>query len=206
MWPGQHCPTPVHYFVRLLHERGQLRRCYTQNIDSLESLAGLPADMQVAAHGNFERAHVIDGGPDVPLAELRAAVMAGGEALQQLRRKHGGLVKPSITFFGEALPERFGELVPDDFDVCDLLLVIGTSLKVHPFAALADMPNAGVPRLLINREQVGSFRFGSVADGATDVFLGGECDAGVRALAAHCGFDCELERLIAAGPPSVARA
>ena len=50
---------------------------------------------------------------------------------------------------------------------------------MHPFAALADMPNAGVPRLLVNREQVGRFRFGSDADGATDVFLGGETECAV---------------------------
>ena len=39
-------------FVALLHER-ILRRCFTQNIDSLEAAAGLPADMVVAAHGNL---------------------------------------------------------------------------------------------------------------------------------------------------------
>jgi len=35
-------PTKTHYFIKLLHDKGVLRRCYTQNIDSLESKAGVP--------------------------------------------------------------------------------------------------------------------------------------------------------------------
>ena len=36
LFPGQYKPTPTHLFIRLLHEKGLLRRCFTQNIDSLE--------------------------------------------------------------------------------------------------------------------------------------------------------------------------
>ena len=42
----------------------------------------------------------------------------------------GGLVKPNIVFFGEALPERFFSSSADDMPECDLLIVLGTSLKV----------------------------------------------------------------------------
>ena len=58
LWPGQYSPTATHHFIRLLHEKGVLTRCYTQNIDSLESAAGLPAQKLVAAHGNFDSATV----------------------------------------------------------------------------------------------------------------------------------------------------
>jgi NAD-dependent SIR2 family protein deacetylase len=34
-------PTPTHKFIRLLHERGKLLRCYTQNIDGIEARVGL---------------------------------------------------------------------------------------------------------------------------------------------------------------------
>ena len=43
-----------------------------------------------------------------------------------------------IVFFGEQLPERFFRLRFDDFNSCDLLIVMGTSLKVQPFASLCD--------------------------------------------------------------------
>ena len=47
-----------------------------------------------------------------------------------------GLVKPDIVFFGENLPEKFFRLYRTDFAKCDLLIIMGTSLVVHPFAGL----------------------------------------------------------------------
>merc|ERR1719271_507133 len=35
IWPGKYSPTPSHYFIKLLHDKGLLLRCYSQNIDSL---------------------------------------------------------------------------------------------------------------------------------------------------------------------------
>ena len=42
LFPGQFRPTPTHHFIRLLHDKGLLLRCFSQNIDSLETQAGLP--------------------------------------------------------------------------------------------------------------------------------------------------------------------
>ncbi|CAH1259101.1 SIRT3 [Branchiostoma lanceolatum] len=36
LYPGTYRPNYVHYFIRLLHEKGLLLRMYTQNIDGLE--------------------------------------------------------------------------------------------------------------------------------------------------------------------------
>lgn len=36
LFPGRFEPTRAHYFMRLLAEKGLLRRLYTQNIDTLE--------------------------------------------------------------------------------------------------------------------------------------------------------------------------
>jgi len=38
LWPGNFCPTLTHSFIALLHQKGLLQRCYTQNIDGLEHL------------------------------------------------------------------------------------------------------------------------------------------------------------------------
>ncbi|KAL1515124.1 hypothetical protein AB1Y20_004186 [Prymnesium parvum] len=201
LWPGGYSPTAAHHFVKLLHDRQQLLRCYTQNIDSLEALAGLPKDKVVAAHGNFDSAHVVGRDVEVPIELLREATLRGEDATRELNEQYGGLCKPSITFFGEALPKRFGELAPEDFELCDLLVVMGTSLKVQPFACLATFPSVGVPRLLINRDRVGPFHF--VSDGdlpidlVTDVFFQGDCDDGVRELARLAGMLPALESLMA---------
>lgn len=42
-----------------------------------------------------------------------------------------------------------------DFPRCDLLIIVGTSLVVHPFAGLIDEVNEDVPRLLINLTEAG---------------------------------------------------
>lgn len=52
-------PTLSHYFVRLLWEKGLLLRHYTQNIDTLERVAGLPNDKLVEAHGTFHTGHCL---------------------------------------------------------------------------------------------------------------------------------------------------
>lgn len=136
--------------------------------------------------------------PARPLVGLTAGLAARDGFPSLVGRS---LCKPSITFFGEALPKRFGELAPEDFELCDLLVVMGTSLKVQPFACLATFPSVGVPRLLINRDRVGPFHF--VSDGdlpidlVTDVFFQGDCDDGVRELARLAGMLPALESLMA---------
>ena len=40
---------------------------------------------------------------------------AGEESIRALCEEVGGLVKPAITFFGEALPARFNQCARTDF-------------------------------------------------------------------------------------------
>jgi len=186
LWPGQYRPTLAHYFVAFLHQKGLLQRCYTQNIDSLEVLAGLPMEALVAAHGNFDSATCIATKQKVPLEEVKEAVMAGVEACYELNRRYGGLIKPDIVFFGEALPLRFSEHSREDLKSCDLLIILGTSLKVKPFAGLPGLVKPGTPILLLNRQQV--LR-------SADVFMQGDCDDGVLELARLLGWEAELVEL-----------
>ena len=204
LYPGRYRPTPTHHFLKLLHDKGLLRRCFTQNIDSLEHLAGLPDSKYVAAHGNFDHAHCIgEGRHPVDPDDVRAAV----ERAEPLRcERCGALVKPDIVFFGENLPARFFQLVDDDLPQCDLLLVMGTSLAVQPFASLVNQVEDDCPRLLINREKVGEvnkdapvfvrwrmggFDFSEETNYRDALFLG-DCDAGVTALCRELGWEDDL--------------
>ena len=67
------------------------------------------------------------------------------------------VIKPDIVFFGEMLPERFWTLRERDVPLANTLICIGTSLEVYPFAGVADSVPYHTPRLLINRDLVGSF-------------------------------------------------
>ncbi|PRW45382.1 transcriptional Sir2 family isoform B [Chlorella sorokiniana] len=214
LFPGVWRPTPAHYFMRLLHTKGLLLRCYTQNIDSLEHQAGLPRSAVIAAHGNFDSAHCTRCGRRHSVEHVRRAVFAReGHPCFCKRKRCGGLVKPDIVFFGENLPRRFFESVPRDFPQADLLIVMGSSLVVHPFASLIDEVDEDTPRLLVNREaageghpllralslQTGGFCF-EAGENYRDAFFQGDCDDGVRQLCRLLGWESELEALIAAGP------
>lgn len=59
LYPGTFKPTPCHYFIKLLHEKGLLVRHYTQNIDTLERIAGIPDEKLVEAHGTFYSNHCL---------------------------------------------------------------------------------------------------------------------------------------------------
>ena len=119
-------------------------------------------------------------------------------------------MKPDIVFFGERLPSRFFELLQSDFPQCDLLLVMGTSLAVQPFASLIGQVASETPRVLINRERVGEqpmpirgpsgpFAFDAVP--SRDFHLLGDCDDGVRYLAAAAGWAASWRRC---APPASA--
>ncbi|XP_045146349.1 NAD-dependent protein deacetylase sirtuin-3, mitochondrial isoform X3 [Echinops telfairi] len=56
LYPGNFKPNMTHYFLRLLHDKGLLLRLYTQNIDGLERVSGIPASKLVEAHGTFASA------------------------------------------------------------------------------------------------------------------------------------------------------
>jgi NAD+-dependent protein deacetylase sirtuin 2 len=49
-----------------------------------------------------------------------------------------GVVKPDIVFFGENLPAKFFKCMDKDFEDCEMLIILGTSLVVQPFASLVD--------------------------------------------------------------------
>ena len=64
-----------------------------------------------------------------------------------------GVMKPDITFFGEDLPARFHDrLIDHDREIVDLVVVIGTSLKVAPVSEVVGVIPAEVPQIYVSRE------------------------------------------------------
>ena len=190
IYPGNFCPTPTNYFIRLLVEKGLLLRNYTLNINSLENEAGIDKELIVASHGNFDTASTIKGKHKINPEEVKTSIMEGEEGWKRMRQKYGELIKPDIVFFGESLPYRFYKLMKEDFEKCDLLIVMGTSLQVQPFASLINLVSEDTPRLLINKEEVGNF------NKEKDITLLKDCDEGIRELACSLGWSVELEKLI----------
>lgn len=112
--PGKFRPTPTHSFIRLLSEKGLLHTCFTQNIDTLERRAGVPAERLIEAHGSFATHSCIDCSAKYPDDKMKRAVET-----QEIPRcaECDGLVKPNIVFFGESVGNS--PLFPGEYtDMC----------------------------------------------------------------------------------------
>jgi NAD+-dependent protein deacetylase SIR2 len=194
LYPGKFRPTITHSFIRLLHEKGLLLKCFTQNIDCLEREAGVLDEDIVEAHGSFATQRCIDCKKEFPRS-LMVQKIEEKAVPRCLNVQCNGLVKPDIVFFGESLPESFfrNRALPAR---ADLAIIMGTSLSVAPFSSLPEYCEEGTPRLLINMDRVGSL--GCRTD---DVLLLGDCDSGVRTLAKELGWLEELEALWAKTAP-----
>ncbi|GME85044.1 unnamed protein product [Ambrosiozyma monospora] len=172
--------TPLHGFIKLLQDKGKLLRNYTQNIDNLEGNVGVTPDHLVQCHGSFATAscftckYKVHG--DVIFPHLRRQQIAYCPfctAERRLKRQQFekledegatsrkfefiesyGVMKPDITFFGEDLPDRYHNFIKRDILECDLLLCIGTSLKVAPVSEIVNLLPEHVPQILINRDPI----------------------------------------------------
>jgi len=93
-------PTPTHFFIRLLADKGFLSVNLTQNIDNLEEKAGIPQALLSQAHGSIKGASCASRQCKKKMdpAKFSAAVKAG-----EIYRcdECDAPVKPEIVFFGE---------------------------------------------------------------------------------------------------------
>ncbi|XP_016984361.1 NAD-dependent histone deacetylase sirtuin-1 [Drosophila rhopaloa] len=194
IYPGEFQPSPCHRFIKMLETKGKLLRNYTQNIDTLERVAGI--QRVIECHGSFSTASCTKCRFKCNADALRADIFAQRipvcpqcqpnkeqsvdasvavteEELRQL--VENGIMKPDIVFFGEGLPDEYHTVMATDKDVCDLLIVIGSSLKVRPVAHIPSSIPATVPQILINREQLHHLKFDVELLGDSDVIINQIC-------------------------------
>ncbi|ORY70638.1 DHS-like NAD/FAD-binding domain-containing protein [Leucosporidium creatinivorum] len=94
------------------------------------------------------------------------------------------LVKPDIVFFGEMLSDEFDHRLLEDREEVDLLIVIGTSLRVSPVSQIVSHLPHSIPQILINRDPVGHANF--------DIVLLGDGDTIVKHLCSKLGDSFNL--------------
>jgi NAD-dependent SIR2 family protein deacetylase len=203
IFPSNFRPSPTHWFIRLLERQGKLLRNYTQNIDTLESAVGL--ERVVHCHGSFDTAtcqrckHQVAGSEikqdilaqQIPMCTKCVAVGNGstkppstGLASTDSEQDESPepIMKPDIVFFGENLPEKFDQQILLDRDQADLMIIMGSSLKVAPVSELVGFIPHSVPVILINREPVYHLHH------SFDVQLLGYCDQIVKELCRRLGW------------------
>ncbi|XP_076328383.1 NAD-dependent protein deacetylase sirtuin-1-like isoform X2 [Tachypleus tridentatus] len=180
IYPGQFQPSPSHRFIRLIEEHGKLLRNYTQNIDTLEYAAGIKR--AITCHGSFATATCTKCEYKVDSTVIKEDIFNQTiPSCPMCPKDSDGLavMKPDIVFFGEGLSDEFHQTMARDKNQCDLLIVMGSSLKVRPVALIPSSIPSEVPQILINRERLKHLSF--------DVELLGDCDVIVQELCRRLG-------------------
>lgn len=104
----------------------------------------------------------------------------------------GGLyvLKPNIVFFGEQLPAAFSQAIELDSRTADMLLVLGSSLRVRPVSGVLGMLPHYVPQIYVNRQPRVPNR---VLSHQFDVEFRGDCDDFARWIGNCMGWELGLE-------------
>ncbi len=125
-------PNAAHEAIAELEALGRLDCVITQNIDYLHQKAGNDPGRVYELHGNMKWIRCLDCGHRSPLEEILRE--SGASEEMPVCGRCGGLLKPDVIFFGEALPEEALREATWHANHCDLLIVIGSSLVVYPAA------------------------------------------------------------------------
>jgi NAD-dependent deacetylase len=142
-------PNAAHHALAQMETAGRLRAVITQNIDGLHQDAGSETVLEL--HGTNRRVTCIRCAATWPAAEIQARLLAGCEMPEC--DLCGGILKAATISFGQAMP---ADLLAQAFQIAaavDLMLVIGSSLVVHPAAGVPlAAARSGARVIIINRE------------------------------------------------------
>jgi len=140
-------PNAAHEALVRLEGGGRPFTLVTQNVDGLHERAG--SRNVIRLHGSLWTVRCTRCGAEredrrAPLPELPP------------RCACGGLERPGVVWFGEALPEGALERAAAAAAACDVLLVVGTSAVVYPAAGLVPHARAaGATVIEINPDPAG---------------------------------------------------
>ena len=124
-------PNKGHKALAALEEMGILKSVITQNIDNLHQKAG--SKRVIEFHGNMLYVKCIKCSRKYSYTEVLERI-----DMDNLppRCECGGVLKPDAVFFGEAIPQMAMTEAFSEANMCDLMLVVGTSAQVEPAASL----------------------------------------------------------------------
>lgn len=135
-------PNPGHYALVKLESMYDDFHLITQNVDNLHQRAGSKRIYEL--HGNIMRNRCVD-------CNKRWDTIPHFNGDELPRCDCGGLIRPDVVWFGEALPHQ---VLLDSFaaaESADVFLTIGTSAVVQPAASLPiEAKNAGAYVVEIN--------------------------------------------------------
>lgn len=152
-------PNAAHLALAQLEKCGPLQGIITQNIDTLHSKAGSGIVYEV--HGHMREMtcmrcyHVFDSAPFMDIFLETQAV--------PLCTHCKGVLKPNVILFGEQLPVRIMEKAKKLARLCDLMIVVGSSLEVVPVSELPlEAVSNGAHLIIVNFDETYADQYADV--------------------------------------------
>jgi NAD-dependent deacetylase len=121
-------PNAGHYALVEIEKHVPQFTLITQNVDNLHRMAGSRNVLEL--HGNIQRVRCAD-------CYTFAETWADDSESVPHCEVCGGLLRPDVVWFGEALPRDQLESAVEAARACDIFFSIGTSGVVQPAASLA---------------------------------------------------------------------
>lgn len=143
-------PNPAHEALAELERIGKLTGVITQNIDGLHQEAG--SNRVIELHGTNRSAACLNCGRQWPIEDIQLR-LEGGD-FDPHCPTCDGLIKPETVSFGQSMPADALDDAHNLAEDCDLMLMIGSSLEVHPAASIPPYANQnGAQLIFINRTE-----------------------------------------------------
>ena len=140
-------PNPAHHALAEMERLGVLQAVITQNIDQLHYQAGSQRVLEL--HGSVRFATCTACRRQYPSDELLERLLSSEEV--PTCPSCGGVLKPDVVLFGELLPIGVLFEAQAEAQRCDVMLVVGSSLEVHPAAELpSQAKDHGAELIIIN--------------------------------------------------------
>jgi len=145
-------PNRGHRAVATLERMGKLGTVITQNVDGLHQRAGNSPEKVIELHGSTLYVSCLSCGARHTREAFQPRVSEDGEAPPC--DQCGGLMKPATISFGQQLEPETLERAAEETALCDLFIVVGSSLQVYPAAGypLQAVSN-GVPLVIVNHQE-----------------------------------------------------
>jgi NAD-dependent deacetylase len=144
-------PNDGHKALVELERQGRLVAIVTQNIDELHQRAGSDPGLVIEVHGTAHRTICWSCRDRRPMTEALERVRGGDE--DPACERCGGILKSDTISFGQQLVPEVIDAAFTAAERCDVLLAIGSTLSVHPAAAVVPTAKrAGARVVILNAE------------------------------------------------------
>lgn len=149
-WVGAQ-PNGGHHAVARWVAEGKVAAVITQNVDDLHQQSGVPQEKIIELHGNATYATCLSCHRRSELVQLEQQFRELGNVAPCAHC--GGIIKSATISFGQQMPALPMQRAQEETLQCDLFIVMGSSLSVHP---AADFPlrakQNGAALIILNRD------------------------------------------------------